>query len=136
LVQGLGELSELGRGRGVVIVISDMLDRAPDPVAAIERLVARGYDCSLLHVLHRDEREFPFESPAFFASMESKERVFAQPRLVRDAYVKEIARYCRDLESRLSAARAGYALCDADRAPAEILSEFLTQRAALLRVRA
>ena len=136
LAESLGQLSDMARGRGVCVIVSDMLDRSPDPVAAMQRLVARGFDVSVLHVQHPDERDFPFETPAFFASMESSARVFAQPRLVRETYVREMARHCEQLEQRLTAARIDYHRCDTSAPAADALSRFLSLRAALLRARA
>ncbi|MCC6806191.1 MAG: DUF58 domain-containing protein [Deltaproteobacteria bacterium] len=140
LAAGVTSLTELVRGRGLCIVISDLLDRArpgdQSVLDALEVIAARGIEVSVLHVQHPDERDFPFETPAFFSSMEDSRRMFVQPRVLQKMFVQEMQRYRQEVAVRLSAARIDHQLAWTDGPPAELLSAYLSRRMHLLRVRA
>jgi uncharacterized protein (DUF58 family) len=136
LADQLQHLGELVRGRGLVVVISDMLDKdTPRALDAIELLAARGLEVSLLHVQHPDERDFPFETPAFFASMEDTRKMFVQPRLLQKLFVQEMAKHREALAQRLKGARIDHELAWTDTSPSDALGAFLSRRMHLLRVR-
>ncbi len=140
LAEHVSTLNELVRGRGLCIVISDLLDRPkpgePGVLDALELLSARGMEVSVLHVQHPDERDFPFETPAFFSSMEDARKMFIQPRVLQKVFVQEMTRYREEVAVRLAAARIDHQLAWTDGSPAELLSQYLSRRMRLLRVRA
>lgn len=129
------QLTELTRGRGLCVVLSDLLDK-PTPLDALELLSARGLEVATLHIMHPDERDFPFETPSFFASMEDSRRLFVQPRILRAVFVEEMEKFRAQAAVRLAAARVDHQLVWTDAHPAEQLSAFLSRRMALKRARA
>ncbi len=132
----LQHLSELVRGRGLVVLVSDMLDKDTGrTLDAIQLLAARGLEVSVLHVQHPDERDFPFETPAFFASMEDTRKMFVQPRLLQKLFIQEMAKHRERVSTRLKAARIDHEIVWTDTPPADALGAFLSRRMHLLRVR-
>jgi uncharacterized protein (DUF58 family) len=92
----------MGR-RGMVIVISDLLDDPERVVDGLRHFRFRGTDVIVFHVLHPDELTFPFERAARFRDMEGEEEVLAVPAAVRQTYLAELQRtldfYKRELTS-------------------------------------
>lgn len=97
----LGDLSKALTKRGLVIVISDLLDDAGRVIEGLKRFHHRGTDVIVFHVLDSDELRFPFDESARFRDMETAEEVVAEPTAVRERYLGEIdaliARYRREL---------------------------------------
>ncbi len=97
----LHRLADALSKRGMVVLISDLLD---DPAAVIKGLRHfhfRGTDVIVFHVLDPDELEFPFERATRFEDLETHEEVMAVPGVVREHYLREIGalvdRYRREL---------------------------------------
>ncbi|HWF84217.1 MAG TPA: DUF58 domain-containing protein [Vicinamibacterales bacterium] len=97
----LHQLADALTKRGMVIVISDLLDDPEAVIRALKHFQFRGTDVIVFHVLDPDEIEFPFDRATKFEDLESTDEVMAVPSLVRAHYVKEmgglIDRYRREL---------------------------------------
>jgi uncharacterized protein (DUF58 family) len=84
------ELAERLRARGVVVVISDLLDDVESLMAGLKHFRHRRHDVVVLHVLDRAELEFPFDEPTRFRGLEQMADVPADPRSLRGAYLAEM----------------------------------------------
>jgi uncharacterized protein (DUF58 family) len=97
----LDDLAKALSKRGLVIVISDLLDDPDRVVAGLRRFHHRGTDVIVFHVLDSDELRFPFDGSARFRDMETEEEVIAEPGAVRPRYLEAIetlvARYRQEL---------------------------------------
>ncbi len=87
--------------RGMVVLISDLLDDAESVIRGLKHFQFRGTDVVVFHVLDPHELEFPFERATRFEDMESDAEVMAVPAVVRQHYVEAmqalIERYKREL---------------------------------------
>jgi len=87
--------------RGMVVLISDLLDDPERVIGGLKHFHFRGTDVIVFHVLHTDELEFPFTRSTRFADLETGDEVTAVPAIVRQEYLKAlnglIARYRREL---------------------------------------
>src|SRR4029079_11085936 len=97
----LRDLAAAVRKRGMVVLVSDLLD---DPAAILDGLKHfryRGTDVIVFHVLDPYELKFPFEHAARFRDMETAEEVMAVPGSIRQDYIDKmqnlIAFYRREL---------------------------------------
>ena len=100
-------IEHVGR-RAVVFVLSDFFE---DPEAIGRQLGLLGagrHIVTLLHVLDPDELSFPFEELTHFAGMESDRRVMAEPRAIRDAYLRELERHFSALRQTCLERGVGY----------------------------
>ena len=97
----LHQLADSLSKRGMVVLISDLLDDPERVVRGLRHFRFRGTDVIVFHLLDPDELEFPFERATRFEDMESGAEVMAVPALVRGQYVSAINglvdRYKRDL---------------------------------------
>jgi len=87
--------------RGMVVLISDLLDDADSVIRAVKHFQFRGNDVIVFQVLDPDEIDFPFERATRFEDLETDEEIMAVPAAVRDHYLKAmgglIERYRHDL---------------------------------------
>jgi hypothetical protein len=97
----LHQLAESLTKRGMVVLISDLLDEPEAVIRGLKHFQFRGIDVIVFHLLDPDEIEFPFDRATRFEDLETQEEVMAVPGAVREHYLKEIRglieRYKRDL---------------------------------------
>ncbi|MEO8270385.1 MAG: VWA domain-containing protein, partial [Aureliella sp.] len=84
--------------RGLVVLISDLLDDADAVLRSLRLLRLSGHDAMLIHVLDRDEVEFPFDTMSRFDGLEELPHLVTDPRLIAAAYRQAMADFCRQLE--------------------------------------
>jgi uncharacterized protein (DUF58 family) len=90
------------RGRGVVVVISDLLCDLDAFYDGLGRLQHNGHEILVFQVMDSDEIELPFRDSVLFKDIEGAEQLFAEPWAFRKAYkkameqfIEEVARRCR-----------------------------------------
>jgi uncharacterized protein (DUF58 family) len=76
----------LGR-RGLVILLSDLLDDREGVVRGLRQLRTRGTDVIVFQLLDPYELRFPFESAARFRDVESGDEIAADPSTARATYL-------------------------------------------------
>ena len=98
----LHQLAETLARRGVVIVISDLLDDPAAVIRGLKHVRFRGMEVIVFHLLHPDELTFPFERATRFRDLESDQEVTTDPDVVRGRYLEQmgglIARYTHELK--------------------------------------
>ena len=99
----LHQIADAMTRRGMVILISDLLDDPESVVRGLKHFQYRGSDVLVFHVLDPAELEFPFDRATRFEDPETGEEVMAVPAAVRAHYLKQIGglidRYRRELGS-------------------------------------
>ncbi|OGQ90624.1 MAG: hypothetical protein A2289_02005 [Deltaproteobacteria bacterium RIFOXYA12_FULL_58_15] len=126
--QSIDQFAQRARRRAVTVILTDLFDPDPDLLGAFRRLAARRHDVAVLHLLDPAERDFPYDNPSLFASMEDDRRLFVHPRTLRSAYVAEMQKFLADTTRRMSEARIDYHLVDTKVDAANILGAFLRGR--------
>ena len=106
----LRELAESLDRRGLVVLISDLLDEPEAIVQGLLLLGARGMDVVVFHVLDEAERTFPFEGPLLFKDLESTDEILAVPAAVRAHYLAELERHTGAYARALSGVGIDYQL--------------------------
>ncbi|MBF8299799.1 MAG: hypothetical protein HW394_169 [Acidobacteria bacterium] len=96
LADGIGK-------RGLVVLISDLLDEPERVVDGLRHFRFRGSEVIVFHLVDPAELTFPFERAARFRDMELGDEVMAVPSVVRreylDALHAAVDRYKRELGS-------------------------------------
>ena len=83
LADGLGK-------RGLVVLISDLLDDPQHVIDGLRHFRFRGTDVIVFHVIDPDELTFPFERAARFRDLEGEDEVMAVPSVVREKYLESL----------------------------------------------
>jgi len=116
--------------RGMVILISDLMDEATPLVRALARLRHGRHDVSVLHVLHRDELVFPFAGWTRFEGMERIEETIADPAHLRSAYLQALETWRGELADGCRRQRIDLAMLPNDEPCGRQLAAWLGTRAA------
>jgi uncharacterized protein (DUF58 family) len=98
----LHEMAERIKRRGLVIVISDLLDDPSQIIAGLKHFRHRKHEIIVFHVLDPKERDFSFPLEAIFKDMETGEQINTLPWQIKGDYQKIVgsvlerfARECR-----------------------------------------
>ena len=86
----LQELAASLKRRGLIILISDLLDKHEEVVKGLKQLRSRGSDIMVFQLLDKDELQFPFKEPSLFQDMEEDLKLLADPHAIRSAYLDAI----------------------------------------------
>lgn len=128
----LNDLATAIRKRGLIVLISDLLD---DPARVLEGLKPfryRGSDVVVFHILDPHELQFPFEQAARFRDVETMDEVVAVPSAVRQDYLDRINGLIAFYKRELGVAGIDYCLLDTSQ-PLELgLMAYLTTRRRVL----
>ena len=99
----LHQLAEALVKRGMVILVSDLLDEPAHVIDGLKHFRFKGTEVIVFHVLDKYELTFPFERATKFTDLESQDEVIAVPIVVRRQYLEEIngliELYKRELQS-------------------------------------
>ena len=99
----LHHLAEALVKRGLIVLISDLLDDPQHVIDGLKHFRYKGTDVIVFHVLDHAELTFPFKHASRFRDLESDEEVLAVPSVVREHYLSEmrglIELYTRELKS-------------------------------------
>ena len=101
--KGLTGLPERLARRGLVVLISDLLDDPKKIIAGLKGFRVRRHEVILFHLLTPEERDFPYRENIEFVDAETGKILTAQGSYIADAYkralgehVETIKRYCRE----------------------------------------
>ncbi len=106
----LRQLADTLGKRGLIVLISDLLDDPAQVVQGLKFLHARGMDVIVFHVLDQAELTFPFEHATTFRDLESSEEILAVPAAVRSHYLSELHALTAQYAIEMQAAGIDYTL--------------------------
>ncbi|MGC9455500.1 MAG: DUF58 domain-containing protein [Phycisphaerae bacterium] len=120
--------------RGLVCLISDLLvDDLAGAIRGLEHFRHHGHEVVVLHILHGDELNLPFEGNTQFVGLEEAGRLTCRPRALREGYLRAVRRFCREAERRCVSARMDYRLISTEEHLDAALLAFLSARASAVR---
>jgi uncharacterized protein (DUF58 family) len=128
----LHDLAAAVRKRGLVVLVSDLLDDPKQVLEGLKHFRYRGTDVVVFHVLDPYELKFPFEQSARFRDMETAEEVMAVPSAVRQDYIERMQTMIAFYKRELGLAGIDYCLLDTSQ-PLELglMAYLMTRRRVL-----
>jgi len=101
----LHELAERIKRRGLIVLLSDLLDRPDEVMSGLQHFRHRQHEVVVFHILDPDEAEFPYTDTSTFVDMESGERLTTEPWEIARRYRERLAawqdHYRRNCRERL-----------------------------------
>ena len=94
----LHQMAERINKRGLVIIISDLLDEPKSVLKGLKHFRHRKQEVILFHILDRNELEFEFENRTKFVDMESGEEITTDPWHIKNDYknlILDVQKYYR-----------------------------------------
>lgn len=99
----LHEMAERIKKRGLVVLVSDLLDRQSDVLEGLKHFRHHKQDVIVFHILDRQELNFDFNVRTRFRDMESGETLTTEPWHIRrdyqavvTAFLNQYKKHCRE----------------------------------------
>ena len=124
----LQDLAASLKRRGLIILISDLLDKPEEVVKGLKQLRSRGSEVIVFHLLDREELQFPFKEPSLFQDMEEDLRLLADPQAIRSAYLETLRSLMDGYRQACFSHHIDYALFDTSVGLDRALVRYLTWR--------
>ncbi len=122
------DLAERLKKRGVVVILSDLFDDVNSMLAGLKHFRHRRHEVILFHVLDPAELDFPFRQMTLFKGMEQLPDVLADPRALREAYLKEFGAFVQAVKKGCRAQHIDYVPLRTDQSLEIALSSYLASR--------
>jgi uncharacterized protein (DUF58 family) len=124
----LHQVAEAVRKRGLVVLVSDLLDDVPALLGALQHLRFAGHDVIVLQVLDPHELEFPFDQLLEFTDIETGEKVKTSGRSAREHYMRQFHAHQAAIRDGCAGLKIDHAVFDT-RMPLDFaLAEYLYRR--------
>src|SRR5205085_4754654 len=99
----LHEVAERIDRRGMVVIISDLYDKADALIEAMHHLKHKRHEVILMQVIANDEIEFPFRKWSLFENLErSTDKLKLDPALMRSIYLENLANHQKVLKEGIA----------------------------------
>lgn len=121
-------VAERIRRRGLVIILSDLLDDPDQVIAALKHFRHKKNEVIVMHILDPLERSFAFEHDASFRDLETSEIIATQPWHIRKGYQEAVRDFIDRYKRECREHHIDYVLLDT-RTPFDVaLIEYLSKR--------
>jgi uncharacterized protein (DUF58 family) len=124
----LHDLAQQIRRRGLVFLISDCFTKVEELLSGLQHLRFQGHDVAVLHIMHPDELQFPFDGLVKFDDVELPRHLLTRPELIKRAYLRTVQQFIEDLQRGCENNRCDYLLVDTGRQVGATLSMYLARR--------
>ncbi len=128
VAETLHRIAERMKRKGLVILISDLLDEPEEIIAGLKHFRYDGHEVIVLQVLDPLERTFAFRRDARFRDLETDERMISQPWHLQQAYSRVMGNFLDQLKSGCRENSVDYALFDTGEPYDYALMEYLNKR--------
>jgi uncharacterized protein (DUF58 family) len=117
------------RRRGLVILVSDLLDE-PEPILkGLRQFRFKGNDVIVFHLLDRAELDLPFDGNILFEDLEAANlQIVADPRAIRTAYRQVVQEFIADMRKQCHADSIDYQLISTSTPLDQALASYLSWR--------
>ncbi len=126
--EGLIALGATVGRRGLIVLLSDLLEDAEALLRALGLLRGRGHDVIVLQVLHRREVELGLSGPGVIEDMETGERMVTDADELRAEYAEALRRHVELLHDGCVGRGIDHELLVTDRPLGRALAAYLARR--------
>ena len=122
------QLAEMIRRRGLIVILSDLLDEEREVLRALRHFRHRRHEVIIFHILDRAELSFPYERLSNFVDLETGARLQVDPRFVRGEYRKQIDEFISTYRQGATESNIEYVLAATDTPYDRLLLSYLVRR--------
>lgn len=131
ITNALHTIADKIKRRGLIIVISDLLDDPENILNGMRHLRYNEHEIIVFHVMDEQEADFNFKGEFLFEDLESTEKIKTDARYIKEAYLKKFKEHCQYFKSNLSENNIDYLPVKTNETIASILTEYLIKRSKL-----
>lgn len=124
----LHELAEKLKKRGLIVLISDLLDEPAEVIQALKHFRHKRHEVILFHILDRKEIEFAFHRQTRFVDLETDQWMNTEPWHIQEAYQGLIRQFIENYKIQCRENNIDYVILVTDQHLDLALSEYLRKR--------
>jgi uncharacterized protein (DUF58 family) len=124
----LHAMAETTRRRGLIILISDLLDDEGDIFKGLAHLKFLKHDVIVFHVMDRQELHLDYEGLIQFEDLESKDKMRTFPQSIRAEYQRQVGEFLDEIKKTLGKNSVDYCLLNTSEPLDRALIAYLVKR--------
>ncbi|MCZ2342815.1 MAG: DUF58 domain-containing protein [Bacteroidales bacterium] len=124
----LRDLTGLIGRRGIVFLLSDLLDDVEELAVGLRLLRSQRHEVVVLQILDAAELDFPFRHPTLFHGLESLPEISTDPLAIRESYLTELHKHLAAVEAVCRSSEADYLRVRTDDDLGSLLAAYLRKR--------
>ncbi|MBN2184455.1 MAG: DUF58 domain-containing protein [Candidatus Krumholzibacteriota bacterium] len=124
----LHEIAERIKRRGLIILISDLLDDSGRVISGLKHFRHRGHEIVIFHLLDPKEISLDYGGEVRFVDSETGEKIRTQPWFLKKEYSADISGWINDLETACKENAIDYNLVTIDTSFDKALFSYLSKR--------
>lgn len=124
----LHEMAKRIKRRGLIILISDLLDKPNEIISGLKHFRHRNHEVLVFQTLDPYEISFDFSRDAIFEDMETGEKIAAQPWHIREDYRQRMTDFIHHLQAACSENNINFMLMNTSHSLEKALFEFWVKR--------
>ncbi|MHC4121320.1 MAG: DUF58 domain-containing protein [Planctomycetota bacterium] len=128
----LRTIAETTKRRGIVILISDLLDDETGIYKGLAHLKFLKHDVIVFHTMDHQELDLDYEGLIEFEDLESKARMRTFPQSMREGYRRRVAEFLDDIKRTTGNSGIDYCLLDTSEPLDRALVAYLARRKRLM----
>jgi len=124
----LHAMAETTKRRGLIVLVSDLLDDEDDIFKGLAHLKFLKHDVIVFHVMDRQELHLDYEGLIQFEDLESKDKVRTFPQSVRAEYQRQVQEFLDNIKKTLGNSNIDYCLLNTSEPLDRALIAYLVKR--------
>lgn len=125
----LMDFSALIKKRGLIIIISDLLDNQDSVIKAVKNYRFAKHDVMVFHILDRMEEKLDMPGNILFENMENGSSLITEPEIIKDEYNKLISAFLERYKTEFHRADIDYSYFNTSVPLDQALTKYLSKRA-------
>ncbi len=121
-------LAERVKRRGLVVLISDLMDRPEDVLMGLKHFRHRGHEVIVFHVLDPREMDLDYRDEVEFQDMETEKKIRVEPAFLKEQYAKNVKDWIRTLDRGCKSHQIDYNLLSTHTPFDQALTAYLNKR--------
>ncbi|MCA8921383.1 MAG: DUF58 domain-containing protein [Planctomycetes bacterium] len=127
----LHTMADRVKRKGLVILISDLLDDPEKVISGLRHFRHRRHEVIVFHVMDVAERTFPFNAMTRFEGLEELGHVICDPGALRSAYLEELEQFMGEIQHGCRTDRIDYVPLDTSQPLDVALTSYLATRSGM-----
>jgi len=132
LATPLHHLAEIYTKKGIVVLITDLMDDEEGIRSALKHMRFKGHEVIIFHIMDYDEIEFPFSGLSRFEEMETNKEMLTLPDALRTSYLKNINNFIASWKAECQNLDIDYVMLNTSKPLDFALMSYLAKRSGLM----
>ena len=128
IAQAIHECADKTHKKGLVIVISDLLDDEHKILTSLKHLLYKGHEVIVFHILDNQEINLDFNDRVKFVDLENKHTIIADTRQLNKIYKKKISKFIDFYKKNCFKKKIDYVNITTNQSLDIALSEYIMKR--------